>query len=112
MGINKKIKVMQNVFENIEEIQTKEQAEARIKEVKGQIRKLEIAVIAIGLIGLSLIVLPFLGILAFNILSVLAILGGAALIVKAFKEGEILETEKFFLLIIFSNNKNDEDGKQ
>lgn len=103
---------MQNVFENIEEIQTKEQAEARIKEVKGQIRKLEIAVIAIGLIGLSLIVLPFLGILAFNILSVLAILGGAALIVKAFKEGEILETEKFFLLIIFSNNKNDEDGKQ
>ncbi len=103
---------MQNVFENIEEIQTKEQAEARIKEVKGQIRKLEIAVIAIGLIGLSLIVLPFLGILAFNVLSVLAILGGAALIVKAFKEGEILETEKFFLLIIFSNNKNDEDGKQ
>jgi uncharacterized membrane protein len=112
MGINKKIKVMQNVFENIEEIQTKEQAEARIKEVKGQIRKLEIAVIAIGLIGLSLIVLPFLGILAFNVLTVLAILGGAALIVKAFKEGEILETEKFFLLIIFSNNKNDEDGKQ
>lgn len=103
---------MQNVFENIEEIQTKEQAEARIKEVKGQIRKLEIAVIAIGLIGLSLIVLPFLGILAFNVLTVLAILGGAALIVKAFKEGEILETEKFFLLIIFSNNKNDEDGKQ
>ena len=103
---------MQNVFENIEEIQTKEQAEARIKEVKGQIRKLEIAVIAIGLIGLSLIVLPFLGILAFNVLSVLVILGGAALIVKAFKEGEILETEKFFLLIIFSNNKNDEDGKQ
>jgi uncharacterized membrane protein len=112
MGINKKIKVMQNVFENIEEIQTKEQAEARIKEVKGQIRKLEIAVIAIGLISLSLIVLPFLGILAFNVLSVLALLGGAALIVKAFKEGEILETEKFFLLIIFSNNKNDEDGKQ
>jgi uncharacterized membrane protein len=103
---------MKNVFENIEEIQSKEQAEARIKEVKGQIRKLEIAVIAIGLISLSLIVLPFLGILAFNVLSVLAILGGVALIVKAFKEGEILETEKFFLLIIFSNNKNDEDGKQ
>ena len=103
---------MKNVFENIEEIQSKEQAEARIKEVKGQIRKLEIAVIAIGLISLSLIVLPFLGILAFNVLSVLAILGGAVLIVKAFKEGEILETEKFFLLIIFSNNKNDEDGKQ
>ena len=103
---------MKNVFENIEEIQSKEQAEARIKEVKGQIRKLEIAVIAIGLISLSLIVLPFLGILAFNVLSVLAILGGATLIVKAFKEGEILETEKFFLLIIFSNNKNDKDGKQ
>lgn len=103
---------MKNVFENIEEIQTKEQAEARIKEVKGQIRKLEVAVIAIGLIGLSLIVLPFLGILTFNVMSVLAILGGAALIVKAFKEGEILETEKFFLLIIFSNTKNDEDGKQ
>lgn len=103
---------MKNVFENIEEIQTKEQAEARIKEVKGQIRKLEVAVIAIGLIGLSLIVLPFLGILTFNVMSVLAILGGAALIVKAFKEGEILETEKFFLQIIFSNTKNDEDGKQ
>jgi uncharacterized membrane protein HdeD (DUF308 family) len=102
---------MKNVFENIEEIQTKEQANARIKELKKQIRTLEIAVIAIGLIGLSLIVLPLLGILSFNILSVLAIIGGIILIVKAFKDGEILETEKFFLLLIFSNNKKEEDGK-
>ena len=102
---------MKNVFENIEEIQSKEQANARIKELKKQIRTLEIAVIAIGLIGLSLIVLPLLGILAFNTLSVLAIVSGILLIVKAFKDGETLETEKFFLLMIFSNNKNDEDGK-
>jgi hypothetical protein len=102
---------MKNVFENIEEIQTTEQANARIKELKKQIRKLEIAVIAIGLIGLSLIVLPFLGILSFNVLSVLAILGSIFLIVKAFKDGEILETEKFFLQMIFSNNKKEEDGK-
>jgi uncharacterized membrane protein len=102
---------MKNVFENIEEIQTTEQANARIKELKKQIRKLEIAVIAIGLIGLSLIVLPFIGILSFNALSVLAILGSIFLIVKAFKDGEILETEKFFLQIIFLNNKKEKDGK-
>jgi hypothetical protein len=102
---------MKNVFENIEEIQTTEQANARIKELKKQIRKLEIAVIAIGLIGLSLIVLPFIGILSFNVLSVLAILGSIFLIVKAFKDGEILETEKFFLQIIFLNNKKEKDGK-
>jgi hypothetical protein len=105
MGINKKIKVMKNVFENIEEIQTKEQAEARIKEVKKEIRKLEITVIAIGLIGLSLIVLPFFGILVFNVLSVLAIVGGGLLVRKAFKDGEPLEAEKFFLELIYTNKK-------
>ena len=103
---------MKNVFENIEEIQTKEQADARIKELKKQIRKLEIAVIAIGLIGLSLIALPILGILPFNVFSALIIIGGVFLILKAFKDGETLEAEKFFLQIIFSNNKKEEDGKQ
>jgi hypothetical protein len=63
------------------------------------------------LIGLSLIVLPLLGILPFNVLSALTIIGGILLIVKAFKDGEILETEKFFLQMIFSNNKKEEDGK-
>ena len=96
---------MKNVFENIEEIQTKEQAEARIKEVKKEIRKLEITVIAIGLIGLSLIVLPFFGVLAFNVLSVLAIVGGGLLVRKAFKDGEPLEAEKFFLELIYTNKK-------
>jgi uncharacterized membrane protein len=103
---------MKNVFENIEEIQTKEQADARIKELKKQIRTLEIAVIAMGLIGLSLIALPILGILPFNVFSALIIIGGIFLILKAFKDGETLEAEKFFLQIIFSNNKKEEDGKQ
>ena len=103
---------MKNVFENIEEIQTKEQADARIKELKKQIRTLEIAVIAMGLIGLSLIALPILGILPFNVFSALIIIGGVFLILKAFKDGETLEAEKFFLQIIFSNNKKEEDGKQ
>ena len=102
---------MKNVFENIEEIQTKEQADARIKELKKQIRTLEIAVIAMGLIGLSLIALPILGILPFNVFSALIIIGGIFLILKAFKDGETLEAEKFFLQIIFSNNKKEEDGK-
>ncbi len=96
---------MKNVFESIEEIQTKEQAEARLKEVKKEIRKLEITVIAICLIGLSLIVLPFFGILAFNVLSVLAIVGGGLLVRKAFKDGEPLEAEKFFLELIYTNKK-------
>ena len=103
---------MKNVFENIEEIQTKEQADARIKELKKQIRTLEIAVIVMGLIGLSLIALPILGILPFNVFSALIIIGGIFLILKAFKDGETLEAEKFFLQIIFSNNKKEEDGKQ
>ena len=102
---------MKNVFENIEEIQTKEQADARIKELKKQIRTLEIAVIVMGLIGLSLIALPILGILSFNVLSALTIIGGIFLILKAFKDGETLEAEKFFLQIIFSNNKKEENGK-
>lgn len=99
---------MKNVFENIEEIQTKEQANARIKELKGQIRRFEIAVVAIGLIILSLIVLPIIGIFSFSVALVLAIVGGILLIVKAFKDGEVLETEKTFLELIFSNLKDKE----
>jgi hypothetical protein len=64
-----------------------------------------------GLIGLSLIALPILGILSFNVLSALTIIGGIFLILKAFKDGETLEAEKFFLQIIFSNNKKEENGK-
>jgi hypothetical protein len=37
---------------------------------------------------------------------------GALLIIKAFKDGEILETEKFFLQISITNDKNqDKDGE-
>jgi hypothetical protein len=80
--------------------------------LKREILKLEIAVIVIGLIILSLIVLPFFSILSFSFTSVLAILGGVALIVKAFKDGDTLETEKYFLLISISNDKNqDKDGE-
>jgi uncharacterized membrane protein len=59
-----------------------------------------------------LIVLPFFSIISFNVTSVLAILGGIALIVKAFRDGDTLETEKYFLLIYLNSNKNqDKDGK-
>jgi hypothetical protein len=103
-----KIKVMRELVESIQrvqEVETVEQANARLKEVKKEIRKLEITVIAIGLIGLSLIVLPFFGILSFNILSVLAIVCGGLLIRKAFKDGEPLEAEKFFLELIYTDKK-------
>ena len=61
---------------------------------------------------MTLIVLPFLGILSFSAPIALAIVGGILLIVKAFKDGEVLETEKFFLLISISNDKKQkEDGK-
>jgi hypothetical protein len=103
-----KIKVMRELAESIQrvqEVETVEQANARLKEVKKEIRKLEITVIAIGLIGLSLIVLPFFGILSFNVLSVLAIVGGGLLIRKAFKDGEPLELEKFFLELIYTDKK-------
>jgi hypothetical protein len=103
-----KIKVMRELAESIQrvqEVETVEQANARLKEVKKEIRKLEITVIAIGLIGLSLIVLPFFGILSFNVLSVLAIVSGGLLIRKAFKDGEPLEAEKFFLELIYTDKK-------
>jgi hypothetical protein len=92
-------------IQRVQEIKNLEQANARIKELKSQIRKLEFIVIAIGLIGLSLIVLPFFNILSFNILSVLAIIIGGILIRKAFKDGEPLELEKFFLELTYKNKK-------
>ena len=109
---NKDIQNLKDALENVQALETIEQKEAVLKQLKSQIRKLEIAVIAIGLVALSLIVLPFLGILSFNLPLILAIVGGILLIVKAFKDGEILETEKFFLLISLSNDKKQqEDGK-
>jgi uncharacterized membrane protein HdeD (DUF308 family) len=108
----KDFKVLVDAIENIQTLESKEQKEARLKELKKQILTLEISVIGIGLIILSLIVLPFFSIISFNVTSVLAILGGIALIVKAFKDGDTLETEKYFLLISISNDKNqDKDGK-
>ena len=95
-------------IKNIENIQTKEQAIARLKEIKSQTRKLEIAVIAIGLIALGLIILPFTGILSVNLLLILAIVGGILLVVKAFKDGDVLETEKVFLNILLINLENKE----
>jgi hypothetical protein len=38
-------------------------------------------------------------------LSVLAIVGGGLLIRKAFKDGEPLEAEKFFLELIYTDKK-------
>jgi len=92
-------------IQRVQEIKNLEQANARIKELKSQIRKLEIIVVAIGLIGLSLIVLPFFNILSFNVLSVLAVIIGGILIRKAFKDGEPLELEKFFLELTYKNKK-------
>lgn len=109
---NKDIQNLKDALENVQSLETIEQKEAVLKQLKSQIRKLEIAVIAIGLVALSLIVLPFLGILSFNFPLILVIVSGILLIVKAFKDGEVLETEKFFLLISLSNDKKQqEDGK-
>lgn len=109
---NKDIQNLKDALDNVQALETLEQKEALLKQLKSQIRKLEIAVVAIGLVALSLIVLPFLGILSFNLPLILAIIGGILLIVKAFKDGEVLETEKFFLLISISNaKKQQEDGK-
>ena len=109
---NKDIQNLKDALENVQALETTEQKEAVLKQLKSQIRKLEIAVIAIGLVALSLIVLPFLGILSVNLPLILAIVSGILLIVKAFKDGEVLETEKFFLLISLSNDKKQqEDGK-
>ena len=109
---NKDIQNIQNALENVQSLETIEQKEAVLKQLKSQIRKLEIAVVAIGLTIVGLIVLPFLGILSFNTVLALSIVSGALLIIKAFKDGEVLETEKFFLQISITNDKNqDKDGE-
>ena len=106
------IQNIQNALENVQALETVEQKEAVLKQLKSQIRKLEVAVIAIGLGILSLILLPFFGILSFNTILVLSIISGVLLIIKAFKDGEVLETEKFFLLISINNDKKQqEDGE-
>ena len=106
------IQNIQNALENIQLLETIQQKEDRIKVIKKEVRKLEVAVIAIGLGILSLILLPFFGILSFNTILVLSIVSGVLLIIKAFKDGEVLETEKFFLLISINNDKKQqEDGE-
>lgn len=107
----KDIQDLQNAVESVENVQTVKQAEARIKEIKKGIRKLEIAVVAIGLGILSLIILPIIGIISFNITLALTIVGGIALIVKAFKDGEVLELEKYFLELVYKQSNNTKDGE-
>jgi hypothetical protein len=51
---NKDIQNLKDALENIQVLETIEQKEAVLKQLKSQIRKLEIAVIAIGLVALSL----------------------------------------------------------
>jgi cell division protein FtsX len=107
----KDIQDLQNAVESVENVQTVKQAEARIKELKKGIRKLEIAVVAIGLGILSLIILPIIGIISFNVTLALTIVGGIALIVKAFKDGEVLELEKYFLELVYNQSNNTKDGE-
>ena len=107
----KDIQDLQNAIDSVENVQTVEQAEARIKELKKGIRKLEIAVVAIGLGILSLIILPIIGIISFNVTLALTIVGGIALIVKAFKDGEVLELEKYFLELVYKQSNNTKDGE-
>jgi cell division protein FtsX len=107
----KDIQDLQNAVESVDNVQTVKQAEARIKELKKGIRKLEIAVVAIGLGILSLIILPIIGIISFNFTLALTIVGGALLIIKAFKDGEILELEKFFLELVYKQSNNTKDGE-
>jgi uncharacterized membrane protein len=108
---NKDIQNLKNTIENVEDIETVEQAETRVKKIKGEIRKLEIAVIAISLGVLSLVILPIIGIISFNIIVALVIIGGISLIFKALKDGEVLETERFFLKIILNQFNNNKDGE-
>jgi uncharacterized membrane protein len=113
---NQEHKDINNVLEVLDKINllvSLKEKEARLKEVKNQIHKLEIAVIIIGLVALSLIVLPFFGIITFSILSILGIIGSIILIIKAFKDGEMFELEKFFLIISITTykNKKEEDGE-
>ena len=107
----KDIQDLQHAVESVENVQTVKQAEARIKELKKGIRKLEIAVVAIGLGILSLIILPIIGIISFNVTLALTIVGGIALIVKAFKDGEVLELEKYFLELVYKQSNNTKDGE-
>ena len=107
----KDIQDLQNAIDSVENVQTKEQAQVRIKELKKGIRKLEIAVVAIGLGILSLIILPIIGIISFNVTLALTIVGGIALIVKAFKDGEVLELEKYFLELVYKQSNNTKDGE-
>jgi len=100
-----------DALENVSLLETIQQKEDRLKLVKREIRKLEIVVILIGLVILGLIVLPFFTSLSFSFISVLSIIGGIGLIIKAFRDGETFETEKFFLQLSINNQKKKEDGE-
>lgn len=100
-----------NALKNIAEFETLEQKEAYLKQIKRTVLKLEIAVIVSGLISLSLIILPFFGILSFSTPIVLAIICGVLFIIRAFQMGWNLETEEFFLKASIANEKNQEKEK-
>jgi hypothetical protein len=99
-----------DALENVSLLETIQQKEDRLKLVKREIRKLEISVIIIGLIVLGLIALPFFTSVSLGLIIALSILG-VGMIVKAFRDGETFETEKFFLQLSINNQKKKEDGK-
>jgi hypothetical protein len=97
-----------NALNRIKTLETVDQQKAHLKYLKKEILNLEIAVVLIGLLGLSLIVLPIVGLIQFNFLVLLGIVMSIVLIFKAFRDGESFETEKFFLLLIMSKEKENQ----
>jgi hypothetical protein len=101
---NKDTRDIYESLENIQSLDTVEKKELRLKYLKKEILKLEISVVAIGLIILGLILLSYFNSLSWFLTSIFSFIG-VRLIIKAFRDGEILEIEKFFLLIFLGKDK-------
>lgn len=99
------------VMKKIKQIKDLGEAKIRHKELKRQILKLEIWVILISIFVICQIVLSFFGILNFNLGVIGMIIFGVLLIVNAFKDGEVLELEKFFIELIFLTKDNKDSSE-
>lgn len=91
------------MLENLENMSSQD-AQKRIKELNCEIRKHEITFILFIILGITNIVLNVLGIIPFNSISVLTILGCGLASYGIYKYSEKFEAERYLINLIFGEN--------
>ena len=91
------------MFENLEKM-SQEDAQRRLKELNREIRKHEIAFVLFIILGITNIVFTIVGLISFNVISVLMVLGCGLACYGIVKYSESFELEKYFIKLIYGEN--------